>query len=727
MLNVRMSRSRPGQPLTQRVLYTGALLALLIGGSACGASSGAFATRYPYNVAASLQDMIARAQRGAQRDVPSIATGVTTEGKLYAYDLAAKRVLWEVPARPRFAPLLAGDTVIIQEAERVVGLDLRTGTPRFQFDAADMHLVGADGVGANAAITLTSGQGTYARSRVVFMQGAARAWTHLLSSPVGVPALCGDVVLVPWNNQYLSGLDAHSGDELARLRVREGVISHAFVSGGQIYVGSQHGIALLSQELLAGNLGTGPHYIPPQEDLPGRPPLLRDAYDAAPLPTPESAQSRVRLSWESTLRPNNTVGLSADNLYLVFYRFVFALDPKDLTVRWLHTHEVDLVGARAQADGIALADARGALSYLAASSGSPLWREQNGPASVNLEFPADQNAIGGTRVVPITPVDLRAQLAAAAQDPDSRLVPVRLLAVQLLGKLSDPAATADLLALCEDDRTTVGIRKAACNALRERNVGNEHVLRALERHGSFLAATSAPPVGALAKAATTQKEVRAAPLLVSHLRDPNTPTQGLPEVVQALGDLGDASAAGALSDFLLLYHADPVDEHLARALERAPAALYRLQGAAARPALLRVAEDPLSADAARAAAQKVLVTLDEQQQKGSEQAQNADQAEAKPAEPAKPAAPKAPAHITPDIIRQALLPVHDPLQKCIKDAKPDVFQVRVVLVVEDGQVLMVSVLPEQLQGCIEPLVRSQPFPLTQLSQRDRVTYVIKRF
>ena len=405
---------------------------------------------------------------------------------------------------------------------------------------------------------------------------------------------------------------------------------------------------------------------------------------------------------------------------------VFALDPKDFTVRWLHTHEVDLVGARAQADGIVLADARGALSYLAASSGSPLWREQNGPASVNLELPADQNAIGGAPVQVITPVDLRAQLAAAAQDPDSRLVPVRLLAVQLLAKLSDPAATADLLALCEDERTTVGIRKAACNALRERKNGNEHVLRALERHGSFLAATAAPPVGALAKAATTQKETRAAPLLVSHLRDPNTPTQGLPEVVQALGELGDSSAVAPLSEFLLLYHADPVDEHLARALERVPDALYRLQGAAARPVLTQVADDPLAADATRAAAQKVLATLEEQQKAGGEAAP-AEQPAATPEEAAKPEEPKNPAHITVDIIRQVLLPVHDPLQACIRNAKPDVFQARVVLVVEDGQVLMVSVLPEQLQSCIEPLVRSQSFPLTQLSQRDRVTYVIKRF
>jgi hypothetical protein len=88
---------------------------------------------------------------------------------------------------------------------------------------------------------------------------------------------------------------------------------------------------------------------------------------------------------------------------------------------------------------------------------------------------------------------------------------------------------------------------------------------------------------------------------------------------------------------------------------------------------------------------------------------------------------KAPDHITVDIIKQVLLPVHDPLQACVRNAQPEVFQARVVLVVEDGQVLMVSVLPEQLQGCIEPLVRSQTFPTTHLSQRDRVTYMLKRF
>jgi hypothetical protein len=40
---------------------------------------------------------------------------------------------------------------------------------------------------------------------------------------------------------------------------------------------------------------------------------------------------------------------------------------------------------------------------------------------------------------------------------------------------------------------------------------------------------------------------------------------------------------------------------------------------------------------------------------------------------------------------------------------------------------MVSVVPEMLQNCIEPLVRAQVFPRPQISKRERVSYTIKRF
>jgi hypothetical protein len=40
---------------------------------------------------------------------------------------------------------------------------------------------------------------------------------------------------------------------------------------------------------------------------------------------------------------------------------------------------------------------------------------------------------------------------------------------------------------------------------------------------------------------------------------------------------------------------------------------------------------------------------------------------------------------------------------------------------------MVSVTPSQLQSCIEPLVRSQNFPRPQISKREQVSYIVKRF
>jgi outer membrane protein assembly factor BamB len=711
-----------------------AALLMLVFSLGCSGTPAAFATRYPDNVEPDFASVVDRAQAGASRTTPPIAAGVTAAGHLYGYDMAAKRVIWEVPARPRFQPLLAGNSIVIQEGGRVVGLDVKTGSQRFQFDAGDMHLVGADGVDDRAVIALTSGQGTYARSQVVLMSGVQRLWNHTLAHPVGVPALTGDVVLVPWSNQYLSGLDAASGEELSRLRVRDGVISHAFVNAGHVYVGSQHGIALLSHQLLAGNLDSGAHYTPPTRELPGQPAFLYDAYASKPLPPPESAHSRVQLTWESATSGNNAVGLTSNNVYLIFYRFVLALDQRDYTLRWAHTHDVDVVGGRAQHDGIVIANANGGLTYLGAESGAPLWREQNAPVSVDLEFPANQRAVGAARNPAVSKLNLREQLATAARDPDARLVPVRLLAVQLLSEMPDAAATGDLVALCEDDRTTVTVRKAACKLLRGRTVGGEHVLRALERHASFLAATTAPPVGALAKAASAQKETRAAPLLIAHLRDPNTPSEGLPDLVQSLGELGDAEAVEPLRKFLKLYHADPVDEHIARTVALIPAALAKLQGAEAKPLLNDIVNDGMSAGGVRESATKVLASLDAGGQPPAAAASAAEGAQpaaaeeaAEPNAPKAPEEPKAPAHITVDIIKQVLLPVHDPLQACIKNAQPETFQARVVLVVEDGQVMMVSVLPENLQGCIEPLVRSQKFPLTHLSQKDRVTYVIKRF
>jgi outer membrane protein assembly factor BamB len=699
--------------------------------AACAGTHGAFSPRYGDNDEGQLATLIQRLKAAPAKQPPPIAVGVGTNGTvMFGYDLENRRMLWKQPVKPRFSPIVAGGSAVTQEGDQIVARDLQTGRTRFSIGASGATLVGADGIGSAVLFSVTSGQGTFAKSRVTLMVDSTKRWTRELSAPVGAPALVGEVALVPWNRQYLSGLRVDDGEEFARLRVRDGVISHAFAVGGQAYAGSASGIAALTEDTISGGLRKGPHYDPPKEELPGRPEFLRDAYAALPLAAPDSAQNRIRLLFRPQT-DGNAVALADGNLYLMFYRFVFALDQQTLALKWVYAHEADLVGASVSDYGLVLADMRGEVLQLASRSGRLVFREPNALPSVTVEFPRALAGLGGgAGEGPPTEAEVRKQLTAAAQDPDSRLVPMRLLAVKLLAQLDDPEATASLLGLCDDELTTIAVRKAACSSLSNRTLGTEYILAALQRHAKYLDGTTAPPVGALAKAAAAQNEKRAVPLLVAHLEDPSTPSQTLSAVVTALGDLGDGAAIEPLTDFLRLYHADPVDEHVARALELIPGALTKLEGQAARELLTKIVDDPMAAENVRDRAQKALAELDEQH-KAVEKNPEAEQlaaeqaAEKAAAEANKP--PPPPQYTSADVIAKTLLPVRDQIQACIKSAKRDLFQARLLLMLEDGQVLMVTVTPEQLQSCIEPLVRSQNFPRPQISKREQVSYIIKRF
>lgn len=699
---------------------------------ACAGTQGAFGPRYGDNDESQLATLIQRLQAAPARQELSIAAGVGADGGVvFAYDIEGRQLLWKQPAKPRYSPIVAGTSVVTQEGDQIVGRDLKTGRLRFSVGASGGTLVGADGAGTAVLFTVTKGQGTLAKSHVTLMVDSSKRWVRDLDAPVGSPALIGEVALIPWNRQYLSGLRASDGEEFARLRVRDGVISHAFSTGGQAYAGSMSGIAALTEDTISGGLTKGPHYTPPKEELPGRPEFMRDAYAVQPLAAPDSAQNRIRLVFRPKISDTRQVVLADDNLYLMFYRFVFALDQKDLALRWVYAHDADLVGASASDYGLVLADMKGTVLQLAARSGRLVFKESNALPAQTVEFPPVLAGLGGgAGEGPPSESEIRQQLTAAAQDTDSRLVPMRLLAVKLLAQLDDPEATASLLGLCDDELTTIAVRKSACALLPERKLGTDYILKALERHALYLEGTSPPPVGALAKAAAAQNEKRAVPLLVAHLEDPATPPQTLGAVVTALGDLGDGNAIEPLTQFLKLYHADPVDEHVARALELVPAALTKLEGQAAREPLTQIVNDPLGAEIVRTRAQKALAQLDDQS-KAAEKDPEAQQlavqqaAEKEAAEANKPA--PTPMYTSAEVVAKALLPVYDQIQTCIKSAKPDQFQARLVIIVEDGQVLTVTVTPDLLQSCIAPLVKAQTFPRVQISKRENVSYVIKRF
>lgn len=709
-----------------------AMTALL--SASCGGAA-AFNTRFPDNRDADVNGLIARLRAAPARADENVAVGISAAPKrLYAFDRTADRVLWQKPLDATSAPYLAGKSVVVQVGGEIQGYDLATGRRNFSFGVGDMGLRGADGDAGRVAVVVGSGQGTYARAEVLLVEGGAIAWRREIDRQGGSPALVGDVVLVPWSSQYLSALDRTSGEEFARIRVNDGVISHALSAQGNVFLGSYHGIARLTSALASGSLRKAGLFSLPETQLPGRPKLLPDLYTMPDPPAPDSALHRIGLYWSPTLRSDGSIGLRDDTLYLVFYRFAFALDPASYAVRWIYPHNADIVGAAAQAGGLALADERGHFLRLDAGSGSAISQTDSGLPSLVVSL---SSGGGGAAAAPSggpDPSQLRKNLVAAAQDTDARLVPAQLFAVSRLAAMEDAEATANLVSLCDDTHIAPPLRQQACNALRDRTLGTEHLLTALERHASYLEGTSAPPSGALAKAAASQKVTKAVPLLVAHLRDPGTSSRDLPAIVEALGRLGDPAAAGPLADFLKLYHADPIDEHLVRALELIPQALVDLGAKEARPALESVAGDELGSYPVRQRAQGALGVLRAAEAAAQAEKEKAEQiaegeqteGEAPPEGTPEDTEPEMPARLTLDLVAKTLLPVRDQLRACLTEREKPEFQARVVLVVEDGLVLMASVLPSELQSCIEPLIRSQRFPVTKVAKREQITYVIKR-
>src|SRR5262245_24296396 len=99
--------------------------------AACSGTPAAFAPKYPDNDSGAISALVNRVQRAPVRPLSSIAVGVTgAPQKLFGYDLGSRRVLWQTPIEANSAPHLAGNSVVLQSEDTVVGYDLRTGTRR---------------------------------------------------------------------------------------------------------------------------------------------------------------------------------------------------------------------------------------------------------------------------------------------------------------------------------------------------------------------------------------------------------------------------------------------------------------------------------------------------------------------------------------------------------------------------------------------------------------------
>jgi hypothetical protein len=203
-------------------------------------------------------------------------------------------------------------------------------------------------------------------------------------------------------------------------------------------------------------------------------------------------------------------------------------------------------------------------------------------------------------------------------------------------------------------------------------------------------------------------------------------------VFQALGALGDASAAGPIRDFVRLYHADDADPDAVTALAAAIDAFVALRGPVSRELLDEIAASPFGIPEVRGKARDAIATLE----RASTEAQEADAArqtttaeETAPSELPEetPGGDARPMTVTSEMVAGILAPVSRELGVCLANAEGGPRSARLVLRLGgDGAIETLSVTPPPVQACVEPLVRAQTFPGNARNQRQQVIYTIRR-
>jgi len=199
---------------------------------------------------------------------------------------------------------------------------------------------------------------------------------------------------------------------------------------------------------------------------------------------------------------------------------------------------------------------------------------------------------------PATP--LVDQLASAIREGDADLVAIDRLLLRELAKVEDAKATKHLVDLASDSKTPETLLPDVYTALASRKNGAEHMIEALRRHYDFLKdVLRPPPVGPLADALLAMKEVRAAPVLVSHLLDPADTTDAVRRVAAALEVIATKAELADLRTFFGLYRATAEDDNLASAVVSVARALIRAGGPEDKALVTKGVEDPLTVPAVK--------------------------------------------------------------------------------------------------------------------------------
>lgn len=559
------------------------LAALPLG--ACGGSNSVASRSAPFSETwqsdqgksiAALEERL-RSQR-APTATP-VAVGVNDTGIFGA--LLPSGARWTHPGSADTLPIVAGDVVVASHAGKLFALDAKSGRQLWSIPTEGRALRGAGDDGTYTVAVVAGENPGKSRFVAVTRQGSvARQIDSVVD--LGYPAVKGGVAFIPWNNQYVSAVDVQTGEEVARLLLRE-IVTQARNFNGELWFGEK-GLVRLDQQIRLATTNQATHVELPARQLPGKPVWLGSGNQLWPVSS--SARMKIRLA----ATPNPSARFTNGTYLASYFRVVLGLAEQDGSVRFVQSLSGDALGMSAAQRGFAVCDTTGKVTLVSEKGG------QAGTVDLGARLTGctvDVTALSLEQTQ--APPALAAQIGQALSELTPDMAVAQKLLVDELTKLPDPLVTKILIDLTSSTKIPPDLRGAARKLIATRRAGKEYMLAALERHYDYVSdVLLPPPLGPLADALAAMNEVSATPLLARHLNDPANEMEDVERAAVALGKLATPAEYEDLRTFFALYRATADEPSLVSAVVAVAGALLRIGGAPGKALVERAAQDPLT-------------------------------------------------------------------------------------------------------------------------------------
>jgi outer membrane protein assembly factor BamB len=579
-------------------------LGVIVMAAALGCGGAKLQSRFPENNQGQLDAVLAKIAAAGSPDQagakPFLSVVLEGGNGLMIVDLNTGTSLWErKDITVSSAPTVGGGAVFLRSEDKIVALSASTGETLWKKPIKESYLYGFAVDGATVAVTMGNTDGgspaTGRMGQVLAMDvmSGNKKWNVSGEKMFGAPAAMGGLVFVPWDRQAISIFDAESGSEVCRLLRKDSTVDFVLAGTGGVYYGSGRDIQKLAKESWTGLKDEKTTFEFEVKDMPGTPRIYPDAYVNSTYEG--GAQARNRLVW-SIDKTRDKVGLDQDMIYLVFYRYVIGFDAAKKQPLWVHMSEMKVAASHAAADGVLLLGYDGTLTYIDGLTGTSKQMWKAPVTALNAFF---QTAGFAAPALEKSEPNLHRGLVDMILDVDTQVLPLRKYGMKLLATIPDETVIMDLVQVMGSGSLPKPLRDEAARLLRTMKGGVHFLFDALKQHYDFLDETGAPPSGAIASSLAESKETKAAPMLVEHLVDHETPADELVELTAAILELGDAKAYEPLRSFFMMYHADSCMSQHVDVMLNVARGLLKFGGDEGKQIVEQVAADPKSPESLR--------------------------------------------------------------------------------------------------------------------------------